>query len=321
MPGSFRYYKDKYQRRLLLLLFFLIVSFILWFIRALNENYEADINYPVKYTQLPKNKILDGNQPKSLKLRVQATGLTILTRQLRINMSALRFNVESFSMVDSGKNSFYILTSQVREYVEGDLEGIRIIDISPDSIHFRFVDVVSYKKPVNVTLKDPSKLLAKQYLLNGNIHTIPDSVVVTGPSSILDSLLYLNTFPLDLKNLDDSVIKSVAIQPLDQLEISHQKVKVVIPVDKYTESLVSLPVVAMNVPDSVNLKTFPSAVNVTYSITLSNYEKISPQMLMPYVNYFNIKSGEKLTVALTDTPQWINNVRISPEKVDYIIEK
>lgn len=321
-PSTLRKFKEKYQLRILFFLFFVFVSFILWFIRALNERYESEISYPVRYTQLPENKILAEKLPDNLLLKVEAPGLKILMRQLKFNINALRFNVESFSRSDTGKNSFYILTNQVKEYVEEDLEDIRILNISPDSIHFQFIDVVSRKKPVLVQLKNPDRLLSKQYALNGEIHTIPDSIDVKGPASVLDTLHFLFTLPVDLKNLNDSVIRNVQVQPVDQIEIGQTKIKIVIPVDKYTESSVTLPIVAINVPDTVYLKTFPASATITYSITMSNYEKVNSEMLMPYVNYFNVNNtSNRLFVALIDTPVWIYNVRISPGMVDFIIER
>ncbi len=322
LPGLYATFKEKYQRRLLIFLFFILLAFIFWFIRALNETYVAEISYPVKYSKLPENKILVGNLPKKLTLKVQATGLKIFMHQIHLNINALRFNVESFSMRESKNNSFYILTNQVKEFLAEDLENIRILSISPDTLFFHFVDVVTRKVAVKVVIKDPENLLAKQYALNGAIYTVPDSIIATGAESVLDTIRWVNTRAIDLSYLVDSTDKSVALVTIRQLNYNREKVRVYIPVDKYTETTEVVPIVPVNVPDSLVMKTFPGTVRISYRITLSNYDKVNPDMFIPAVDYNSIDRSlsSKLKVMLLDTPKYVYDVRVNPGNVDYINE-
>lgn len=322
-PLYYRTFKEKYRQRLLIFLFFMVLSFIFWFIRALNEQYEDEITYAVKYTKLPPNKILVGELPDKLKLRVQAKGISIFTHKLSLKIRALRFNIESFALQESGNNSFYVPSSHIKEFITEELENIKIIDISPDTLFFRFTDLVTRKIAVKVNVQYFENILAKQYTFNGDITSEPDSIIVTGPLNILDTLKAILTESIILRNLTDTVIKTFNLNKINQVEYNKKKVKVIIPVDKFTETSVNSSLKLVNVPDSLILKTFPISVKITYRISLSNYEKITPEMLIPFVDYNNIGKtiSSMLKVQLTDTPTYIYAIRIDPGSVDYLIEK
>lgn len=323
LPVLYKTYREKYHQRLLLFLFFIFLSIIFWFISALNKTYQYEITYPIKYTKLPTDKILTGELPSELRLKVEASGMNILARKLHLNVKALKFNVESFSLQKSGNNSFYILTKQVKEFIMEDFENIKILSISPDTLYFNFTNVVTRKIKVKPSIKNRDNLLAKQYALNGEISTSPDSIIVTGPMIILDTLQFIVTEPVDVDYLTDSVVKMYNLQKIEQVEFNKKKIKVIIPVDKFTETTVSSEIETKNVPDTLDLKTFPTSVRVIYRVTLSNYDKVKPDMLKTYVDYKDIDKtiSSKLKVWLIDTPDYIYGIKIVPGSVEYLIER
>ena len=301
----------------------MVLSSIFWFIRALNESYDAEITYPIKYTKFPPDKMLIGELPNKLTLKVHATGINIFAHKIPLKIKALKFNIESFALQESGNNSFYILTKQIREYISEDLENMKVLSISPDTLFFRFTNVVTRKKAVKPVFQNFENILAKQYTLNGKISSIPESIIVTGPQALLDTMNEIFTEPIVLRNLTDTVTKNCNLQKVDQLEFNKKKVKVIIPVDKFTETSVICNIRPINVPDTLMLKTFPNTVKVIYRVSLSNYDKINSDVIIPFVDYNNIVKtlSSMLKVQLIDTPKYIYNIRLDPGNVEYLIEK
>ncbi|MFO7658204.1 MAG: hypothetical protein R6W78_14180 [Bacteroidales bacterium] len=315
--------KERYRRRLPLFIFFLLLSALFWFIRSLGEQYQDEIVYPVKYTRFPPNKMLVSDLPDKLTLKVQASGIDIFSHKLPVNIKALKFNIESFALQESGNNSFYVLTSKLKEYITEDLENIRIISISPDTLFFRFTDLVTRKVAVAANVQNSPGMLTKQYTLNGEIVCIPDSIIATGPATILDTLKSVLTEPIIPRNLNDTLSKIYSLQKFDQLEFNRKKVRVIIPVDKFTETSLTFEIRTINIPDTLMLKTFPKNVTVTYRISLSNYDMINPGMIIPYVDYNHLGKlkGPMLKVHLIDTPDYLYRMTIDPGIVEYLIEK
>ena len=114
-------------------------------------------------------------------------------------------------------------------------------------------------------------------------------------------------------------IKLEGIKPLD---FSDDEVEVAVSIEKFTEGTQKLKLNVINVPDTLVLRTFPNELSVLYFVALNDYDKVLPQLFEAVVDYNDIKVQEnKLTVKLLNSPEYVNSIRINPERVEYIIEK
>ena len=65
------------DRKILVYLVFVGVSTIFWFLNELNNNFNTTVDYPIRFTHLPKNKILTNELPRNLQLNRKAAGLNL----------------------------------------------------------------------------------------------------------------------------------------------------------------------------------------------------------------------------------------------------
>ncbi|HYW94671.1 MAG TPA: hypothetical protein VE870_03725 [Bacteroidales bacterium] len=316
--------KVAFRKKAVIFSFFLLLSVIFWFMNALSKNYTTTIDYPVRYRNFPVDKILIGELPEHLSLEVNAHGYTLLRYRLSSRYIPLVFNVRSFTMnrmnsADSGV--YYIETRFARNYISKQLSSeFNIIDIKPDTLIFRFADVVSRKVPV---IPDITFQLGKQLILKQEPYLIPDSVNVSGPDYIVDSLTEVRTRRLDAGTITQSVTKTADIAGLDHVSFGRDKVKVRFEVEKYTEKTLSVPVEVINLPDSLRMKTFPHYIQVTCQVGLSNFEKLQTSMFRMVVNYEETENGQarKVKVEMDKQPDFTRSVKYSPRSVEYLIEK
>ena len=316
------------RQKYLVFLFFVALSSLAWFFRALSDTYVADLKYPVKYTNLPPNRILSQSPPDKLILRVSSDGYTILSNMLKYKRP-LRYNVNAFSLyslsIDS--TSVYTLTHNARDLLSSELneksKNIQILDINPDTLFFNFTRVRKKRVPIVVRIKPDENLFQRQYMFNGEPYTIPDSIEVTGPSSLVDTLSKVFTRSLVLNNLSDTVVKNISLVKINRLEFRGKKVQVIIPVDEFTESEVKVPLKYRHVPDTLILKTFPNFVTVKYLVTLSNYDKVKDNLFAAYVDFntIDLQVDSKMKVELNSLPPYIHNVKLSQRYVEFLIEK
>ncbi len=322
LPEKIVNFRIKYQQRILLFLFFVVLSTIFWVIRSLNEVYEADILYPVKYGGIPENKVLLSEPPDKLELKVRAIGRTILAHKYSYFLRPLKFNVSSFSLNTIGTDSSYILTKTAREALSRELGDIQILEISPDTLFFRFTGMITKKVGIKHNIVNYPRIFAKQYTANGKILQIPDSIIVSGPNSILDTLNCVRTEPIVINNLNDTLERTYLLQRIEQVAYSRKKVKLVIPVDKFTEISYLVNIKHVNVPDTLVLKTFPNSVRITCRATLSYYDRVSPEIFEPYVDYNDIETSisSKLKVLIQNVPEYIQSLTLYPSSVEFLIE-
>jgi hypothetical protein len=324
-----RYYRlladvrSPFHHKLITFLFFVVVSTCFWLVRSLGQQYETNVTYPVRYTDFPENKVLIGEIPQKLVLRVRASGFSILKCRLNLNILPLRFNVNSFAMNSSGKDTYVVITENIRDMLSEELDQVKILNISPDTLFFRLTDIVTRKVPVIPALKLHEHFYQKQFTQNGDIRVSPDSITVSGPDNVVKAIHYIYTEPVTFTNLTDTVVTDCKLNQVKSLTYSVQKVRVTIPVDRFTEVESNLSVQSINVPDSLSMIAIPGQVKVTYHICLSNYPQMLHNPLIPRINYkdINLTNSGRLTVFLADTPRVISNVRFNPHEIEFLITR
>jgi len=289
----------------------------------LGEQYESYVSYPVKYINLPENKVLVGEVPQKLGLRVQTSGFSLLKSKMNLNLVPLRFDMNSLSLNSFGTDTMIIITETIKDLLSEELAQMKIIDITPDTLFFCFTGLETRKVPVVPVLAVHERFFQKQFTQNGDIRVVPDSIFISGPGNVVAATGAVHTKTLSYTDLTSDVTVNCDIDPIALLTYSVQKVEVTIPVDRFTEVEENLPVMPVNVPDSLVMVPIPGKVKVTYRICLSNYQKTLNNPLSPRVNYLEIsgKQNHRLTVFLTDTPKIINNLRFNPNEIEFLITR
>jgi len=316
--------KIAFRKKALLFGFFLSVSIILWLLIAFSKNYNDQINYPVSYKNFPASKVLTGELPDHLVLSVNANGFTLLRFRLSSRYTPISFSVNSFKMnrlAGDDSSSFYIETRYARDHIAAQLSSeFTISGISPDTLIFRFASVASKKVPVIPAF---TFQLGKQLILKDQMDVKPDSVIVSGPDFIIDTLNAVYTSMTDLGLISKTDDEKVDIQKIKYVYVKETEVSVRYEIEKFTEKSIQIPVEIINLPENMNLQAFPRYVQATCQVGLSNYEKLNPAMFRAHIDYLDIISKEttKLKVSVSKQPVFIQNLKYSPKTVEYIIEK
>ncbi len=315
--------KDRFNKKLLIFVFFLLLSAVFWFLSMLNREYTTDLSYPVRYTNFPDDKVLVGELPASLTLNVSGYGYTLLKYRLSRQLLPIIFDVNSFSLnrVSDESDSFFILSSvaknKISEQLGGDLE---INEITPDTLFFEFSEVISRNVPVepHLTLE-----FRKQYMQSGQVQVYPDTVTVSGPESVIDTLERVFTQEVIRRQVDRTLEVDIPLLEKEYLRFSEQEVRVTFPVEQFTEASINVQIETVNVPEGFVLKIFPSEARVSYLVPLSYYEKVRQQQFYAFVDYEMLMNEElrRLPVTMSRYPEFIRGMRFTPQTVDFIIEK
>ncbi|MCG8411960.1 MAG: hypothetical protein MI739_11825 [Bacteroidales bacterium] len=313
----------KADRRLIIFLFFVLLSTIFWFLNQLDKEYETEITLPIRYNNFPSNKILVNRLPEHFNLRVKAHGYKLLEYKLsnkflpfpvNINNLALKFNSKSQN------KQLYALTQnlnmQIKRWLDSDLE---ILDVSPDSLYFNFSDK-AFKK---VAVKSNLEIIpATQYMVRGRAVFSPDSIVISGAKLIIDTINEVFVVERNLVELTSDYEEDIELKEINAVGFSKEKVNLSVNIEKFTEGSQKVKLEVINVPDSIILRTFPNEITVSYFVALSDYEKVLPQLFEAVIDY-NDKNDQQdgLNVKIINRPEYISSLRFNPAKVEYIIEK
>jgi len=311
------------DRRVMVFLFFVVLSTIFWFLNQLEEEYVTEISMPVRYTNFPNDKILVNDLPAQFDLKVRSHGYKLLEYKISKQFLPFPINVNSLTLRMHSKSSyakFFSLTRLLAQDIEEQLSSeLEIVSIAPDTLFFEFADRIFKKVPVVSNLKITP---ATQYMQQGKIEFTPDSITISGAEPIVDTTNRVLTRNKQLPNLNKNYSDEVKLEKISNVEFSAEEVEVEINIEKFTEGSQKIPLNIINVPDTLIIRTFPNEITVTYFVALSDYEKVLPQLFEAVVDYNQTDAqNNRLYVEIKNAPGYIQSLRYSPKSVEYIIER
>ena len=284
---------------------------------ALNETYEKEIEIPVQLVEIPKNVVLTSDTTTIVRVTVRDKGFSLLAYLYgnKINPISVKF-----------KN--YAKKTGVGVIPQAELQKIMsrqlfsssaILSMKPDKYEYFFNYGLKKRMPVRLI----GKIIPGQSYYLSKITFSPDSVDIYASREMLDSIKHVNTEPLNIRNLTDTVIKDVALYRIKGVKYVPEKVKVSICPDILTEEKCEVPIEAVNMPEGKILRTFPSRVTVTFTVGASLFRTISPERFKVVVDYNELMAepSDKCNIYLRSVPHGVRNARLSVAQVDYLIEE
>ncbi len=314
--------KASNNKKLYVFLSCLCLTIFFWLLNALGNNYTTSIKLEVEYKNNPKNYVIINDLPSQLDINISGLGFDLLGYKLQLKRPPLRIDLSGIKDLDKNNNSV-IDFSVYKPFISKQL-GSQIVvnEIQPEKI-----DVRLDKQTSKLVVIEPILNLnfAKQYQLDGEIKVKPAVVNVVGPKSVLDTLSKVYTEIISYNKIDQTATHEVALNKKhkeQRLTFDLDKVIVFIPVEKFTESTITIPINYINVPDSIELKAIPHEVKLKFMVPLSKISNLTPSKFNINVDYNNVndKYG-KLKVSLTKYPDYLKSITIKPAKVEYILKK
>ena len=287
----------------------------------MSKNYTSDIEYPMVYEDFPENKVFVGELPGHLDLQINSHGYALLRYKLFKKPVPISFHISAFNLSrGQDSSSAYILTRYLKDQISRQLPSeLQLLEIKPDTLHFRFADRVTRKLKIK---PDFNYSIVKQFTIKDEIRLTPDSVEVTGPDLIIDTLDYILTERLDLGELTKNYEDRVRLSQKAELTYDVSRVECTIELERFTELQVSVPVEVLNMPDSILLQTFPSSIKLNCKVGLSKYDRIENYPFRAVVDFEKIEERvPTLNVSIQNLPDYLLGYEYYPKTVEYLKSK
>lgn len=308
------------DRRIFVFSACLLIATTLWFLDALSKSYSTTLSYNVRYVNPPEKLFLANNPPSKLDLRVEAHGFTLLRHKLAFSFSPILLDLSAFTENMDSVNGDVRVTSEslIRRIGNQVSNEISIAEVSPATIFLRFDSLMTRIVPIVPKFTMNFK---PQFNLNGTVMIKPDSIEISGPAGVVDTITFLPTVPVTFSDLETSIEQLISVQHPVRTRLSPERVLLSIPVEKFTEKKIILPVQIINMPKDLQIKLFPPQVAVSFMVGLSSYEDITSADFTATVDYIQVSSNrETLDVQIEATPLYIQLAKVTPSSVEYLIE-
>lgn len=325
MPDNPKIEKNKKGRKINkninIFIICLFISICAWLLIKLSKEYTTEINFNVNLTNVPYNKVCVTQFDSTITATVKAQGIKILYNQWFQKKATININIKSLFKNNPNKSNYQIVTSKYILDIEKQLQSkFKILSLQPDTINLNIEK--AYSKAVSISSKIQIEP-ARQYGIYGNISIKPDSIYIFGPKNVIQKIKYIETEQRAFHNIKENLVSTVyLIAPSPKVHLSSNQIILMVPVEKFTEDKIELPIKVLHLPSSQNIKVTPEKVKITYRVALKDYKKINTAQFSVGIDYNKInKSSDKIKIEVLDKPAYLKVTKISPDKAGFILIK
>ena len=299
---------------------FLIASVLIWLLITLSKEYTATLTFPVKYTNISQNKLLQKEPTKEIDVLVKSSGFNILRSRLGHKSLALSAN----KLIRKSSSKYYFLTKNQFIAIQKQLRsGVQLQEIALDTIYLEIGSLISKKVALKPNLEINYHI---GYDILETVSIKPDSILISGPESQIEIIKAIN---LELLKLDDVMsdfsedVKIILPKNSSNIKVNSNFTTISGKVEKFTEGTFQIPFKVDNLPEGIELTTLNKTVEVVFVVGLSNFDKIDKNFFKVVCDY-NISKENNLSYLIpkvTTKSSFIKSFKVIPNKIDFLIQK
>ena len=267
------------KNKINIIIFSVLFSLLIWGSVTLSEQFYSVKDFKIKIVNEPKGYSSGTIEPENISIKLKAKGWQLLTLGLGPKYEYL---------VSADNDSGKITIDPFNEIDENTWlsSGLSITEISPRQISFN-VEKLKYKK-----LKIEAEtdiLFSDGYGLATPIKIYPDSVLVAGPSSVLDKISALKTKTVHLSSLDSKIKIITDIEEPKGFQLEQNKVELTFDVQRIVEKTFENIKVSINgMPQDRHIVLIPNVINCSLRGGINILGKINPNEISASIDYREI---------------------------------
>ena len=325
--STFKYWRSRvrnilFSERFYVFLVCVGIATVFWFLNTFTKNHTTTFYFPVVYKSLPENQVVTNELPEKIGIEVDGYGFDLLSYSFRSDQDTIVLSGSDLENT-TAKGALYSIPSRsLVDNIESSLgrSNIRITRMLSDTIHLRMEEKLIRLATVFV---ESDLSFDTYYHQSGDVKIDPAVVQVSGPETQVKSLSEISTTVISEENVRGDIHRRVALElpsGARNVKIEPAMVDVVIPVDKFTETSIDLSLSVDNLPDSLDLLTYPQTVNLSYRVPLKQFDRVTSDLFELSVDFEETSqsSTRKLKVNVKKVPDFVTVNSIYPTKVEYI---
>lgn len=319
-PGAEGPRRPVVSRRVMTFLVCLVFSAILWLLNALSKDYPLTLRLPANYVNLPSDRKTSNRLPDTLDIELSASGFNLLGWTFFKPSHPVSIDLKSAKQPKGSDYMYIAFTRDLDRISRQFAKGVKVVRVQPDTIWFSFAPRAQKTIPVRARLDIKCK---PGYRVADSVVVIPSSVEVTGQADQVQKISFAETEVKKFTEVDEGFEAVVRVQPsagFRQLTLSPAVVTVKVQVQQFTESSVEIPVSVEHLPDDVRLQLLRKKVKIIFNVPLEKADSVDASMFRATVDYRKAdRKNSSIRVNVSRKPVFVSNVRVQPEKVEYVI--
>ena len=274
-------------KEVLVFFFFALLAFGFWLLQSLQQEYEIELVFPVKYKNVPADIAFNAPEVETITAKVKDKGSVLLNYTFGRSFAPIEVNMKN---TKEKNGSVQVSKRQIENDIQKQLIATTALQsFDPQQIDMDFSQRVHKEIPV---------------VFNGDIH--------------LEAGFQLSG---DIR-INKNITRTVQLIKVDGVNFDPESVSITIPIEEYTEKTLEIPVSCSHIPPHYTVRMFPAVVKVTCSVPLSRFKGLSEDMFSIHIPFEDLEQNVSgtLPVKLTKKPDWVHTAILLPDKVEFILE-
>lgn len=286
----------------------LFFAVCLWFIVNMGRDFNVTVNIPIQVVNLPEDLALTTELPEHISVNVAGEGWNLIglyrnPPNINVNAESDRVNVQE----------------QIRNQI-GSFSDLNILQVEPSQLRIETEQKASKKVPINSLINVD---LREQHGFTSSPNFDPDSVTITGASSIIEPITSWDTEQVNFDDVNNSIDRNIPLMnPEPGVRVEPSEVRFRINVAEFTEAEVRIPIRTRNLSSGQAISYNPSSITVRFDVPITQYTNVVDiRPFSAYVDYSDIEADTTGMITPTiETDTDLFNVRVrnfQPQRVSY----
>lgn len=304
--------------------FTLVVISLIWLISNMSEQKVYREAYPVRFIGFDSVRYATTLADTVVTLDISSNGFRALHRSLatrrtiEVDVSSKmgKGNKDSYDMILSTNELSEVFSNQI------DMRGVESLAPVQQSLALHLA-----LRESKAFVPDIDKVQFKFEGLTGLFGTpviTPDTIWLYGSRASLDCIDRIEALPQTIGGIMISDTHEVKLDPVwkqfSDLRPSATKVSVFLPVQRYVQRTIKVPISIVNNGDVKRIHLYPNEVDVSFMVPQSEYNKYTADQFTVNVT-IDSDSLSNLHPIVTTFPANVRILSVSPSEVQYIIIK
>ncbi len=298
-------------------LFFLFVTFFIWFLSKFSKDFTATVEASVNYINLPINTVLAANNIDKVTFDLNSSGFDFLLYKFKkpvITINISNYLKDEMPVSISNNDLIKVITSELKS-------NIAVKNVSINELNLNLDTIVSKEMPLktvsDITFKNGFKAV-KEIALD------PKTIIVSGPSKVMDSMTNVLTKPIKYELLNSPVSGEIEIEAIKINNVTYSKRTITysIMVEEFTQKTLIIPITIENLPLGTNIKLIPEVISITFDVSVSKFNSVSEKDFTVICDFNNRNIEENYLIPEFDKKSvLVQNVLLQNNKIEYLIFK
>lgn len=268
----------------------LLLAFSIWLLHNLSLDYSDFVT--VRMTASCSN--IEGHATQSSNVcdvvaRCRTSGYNIIKSRLALRRNHVQVPFDRQSLTLKSGDVYYITRRELSESAHHLVgEKVEVEYFLTDTLYFRFPYETNKKVPVFPVL---SLSFEPQYMSQGSLEIVPDSVRIYGEPYHLANVDRVFTEPVKLQDLKSGAAGVARIERIKGVRLAENEVHYSIEVMRYVEITREVTIEPVNVPPDKEMMIYPSKADVVFKCVFPLISDVDHAVFqIDYEDYINSRS-------------------------------